>query len=164
MNPSNGGWFILVTLLLAMVLTVFDRPQWLPEWLSAWRPAWVILVLFFWVIEVPERIGLIMAWVTGLMLDVLLADPLGLNGFCLAAITFVAWSFYERIRMYSILQQGILIFVLVAAVELLRDVVASVVLGVPMSLGFLLSAVTTTILWPFVSEMLHRFGTRFAVR
>ena len=42
-------------------------------------------MLFFWVLELPHRIGLITAWIVGLFVDVLHADPLGLNGLLLAA-------------------------------------------------------------------------------
>ena len=68
MNPINGGWVILLTLLFALVLSVFRLPENWPDWLAWFRPSWVLIVLFFWVMELPHRLGLISAWLIGLLL------------------------------------------------------------------------------------------------
>ena len=91
----------------------------------------------------PHRFGMISAWVTGLLLDVLYADPLGVNGFCLAALTYVTWSFYERFRMYSVVHQWL-------------D------RGGAWGWWILLPALVSTLLWPVASwllgELRHRLG------
>lgn len=164
MNPTHGGWLVLSSILVAMVLSVAHLPQSMPPWLSWLRPEWIVLVLFFWVVEVPERVGMILAWLTGLFVDVLLSDPLGLNGLCFAAITYVGWSLYERIRMYSTVQQAALLFVLVLSVMLIKSTVNSVGSGVPWSFLLVVPAITTTLLWFPVAELLKRLSTRFRVR
>ena len=123
MNPTQGGWIILLSLIFAMVLGVAHLPQTWPDWLSLVRPNWLVVVLFFWVVELPHRVGLIGTWLLGLLVDVLLADPLGLNGLILAGVTYVTWRFYERLRMYSALQQSVVVFVLAAIAELIRGMV-----------------------------------------
>ena len=93
MNPFNGGWVVLLSLLIAMLFTVAHLPLSWPEWLGYLRPNWLLLVLFFWVMELPERIGLVTAWLLGLVMDALLSQPLGLNGFIFAGFTYVTWRF-----------------------------------------------------------------------
>ena len=122
MNPTRGGWVILLTLAVAMLLAVFHLPEGAPAWLGWLRPSWIVLVVFYWVMALPHRFGMISAWITGLLVDVLYADPLGVNGFCLAALTYVTWSFYERFRMYSVAQQGVVVFLLVLGSEFDADV------------------------------------------
>ena len=65
MNPLQGGWVILLTLIVAMVFSVTHLPAWVPNWLGWLRPEWVVLVLFYWVIERPDRVGMILVWVLG---------------------------------------------------------------------------------------------------
>ena len=113
MNPANGGWIILLTMVLAMLFGIFHFPEDWPNFLGWLRPNWLMVVLFFWVIEVPHRIGLIATWVMGFFVDVMLAEPLGLNGMILASTTYISWRFYERLRMYSALQQCGVVFLLV---------------------------------------------------
>lgn len=156
MNPSHGGWLILLTIALAMVLAIFHVPESWPQWLGWLRPAWLAMVVFYWVMELPHRLGLISAWVIGLLLDVLYADPLGLNGFLLAAITYVVWRFYERLRMYSIVQQCIVVFLLVLVTESLRIVVQDVAWSRGWSWGVVLPALMSMLTWPFVYLVLQR--------
>lgn len=156
MNPAKGGWAILLSVLVAMVLSVIHLPSDWPTWLAWLRPNWLLLVIFFWVIELPHRVGLIAAWCLGLLLDALVNDPLGVNGLILASVTYVAWRFFERLRMYSVLQQAGLIFALVLAAELFRLSAQS--WGQELHWRWLVLMVPTVsaLLWPFVYLLLLR--------
>jgi rod shape-determining protein MreD len=157
----QGGWVILMTLVFAMVLSVVHLPMWMPDWLGWLRPEWIVLVLFFWVIEHPDRIGMVLAWVLGLFLDVLLSEPLGINGLCLAVITFVAWSFYERLQMYSVIQQAGVVFLLALALELTKVVLLQ---DTVLTVKLILPAATTSMVWPLVAVMLRRLSHQFPVK
>lgn len=163
MNPTQGGWLILLTVAGAMALAVMHLPETWPQWLGWLRPAWVAMVIFYWVMELPHRIGLIAAWVIGTLLDVLIAEPLGLNGLILAAITYVAWRFYERLRMYSVFQQCGVVFLLVLGAELLRGLVLNLVSDHAWSWGILVPPAASLLLWPFVALLLMRLRVRFRV-
>lgn len=156
MNPSAGGWLILLTLLVAMVLAVLHLPETWPEWLGWLRPAWVAMVIFYWVMALPHRLGLISAWLVGLLLDVLQADPLGLNGVLLAGITYIAWRFYERLRMYSVVQQCGIVFLLVLAGESVRVLVQDLIFSRGWSWGVVLTALVSMLVWPFLFLLLER--------
>lgn len=159
MNPFNGGWVILLSVFLALILTVFRLPDNWPDWFAWFRPSWVMLILFFWVMEVPHRIGLIAAWILGFLMDGLLGQPLGLNGFLLAGFTYVTWRFFERLRMYSVVQQCGVLFGLVMTAELIRIFVLGVTADLPFNFTFLAAAATSMFLWPFVYLILMRIRT-----
>jgi rod shape-determining protein MreD len=162
-NPTRGGWVILLTITLAMLLAVFHLPVGAPAWLGWLRPSWLVLVVFYWVMALPHRFGMISAWITGLLVDVLYADPLGVNGFCLAALTYVTWSFYERFRMYSVAQQGVVVFLLVLGTEFIRMAAQWLGRDGAMSWWILLPAVMSTVAWPLVALVLRRVRHQFAV-
>ncbi len=163
MNPTQGGWLILVTIGVAMVLAIMHLPESWPQWLGWIRPAWISLVIFYWVMELPHRLGLISAWIVGLCVDVLYADPLGLNGFLLAAITYFAWRFYERLRMYSVVQQCSVVFILIMASESVRMMVQDLVWDRGWTWAVTIPALTSTLLWPFVYLVLHRLQVQVRV-
>lgn len=163
MNPFNGGWVIITSLIAAMILAVVHLPETAPQWLGWLRPGWILLVVFYWVMALPHRFGMISAWVTGLLVDVLYADPLGVNGFCLAALTFVTWSFYERFRMYSVAQQCVVVFVMVLSVEGVRMVVQSLARDGGFSWGIFLPALMSTLAWPLVAGVLGSVRRQFQV-
>ncbi|MCR9278453.1 MAG: rod shape-determining protein MreD [Pseudomonadaceae bacterium] len=164
MNPFDGGWFIVVSFIVAFVLTVFQLPAAAPEFLAWLRPSWVAIVLFFWVLAVPHRVGLIVAWLIGFGLDVLLDNPLGLNGFILALLTYVTWRFHERLRMWTILQQGSVLFVLLLVGEVLRGTMLVIVDGRDFPVAALLVALSSALIWPAISMLLDRLQRQVGVR
>lgn len=163
MNPGNGGWLIFLTITCALVAAIVHLPETWPQWLGWLRPAWVPMVLFYWVLAVPHRLGLITAWMLGLLVDVLQGEPLGLNGVLLATITFVAWRFYERLRMYAGVQHSLLLFVLIFATELTRRLVNLLMHGEPVGWMYLLVPLSSAILWPFVDFVLGALRRRVRV-
>lgn len=163
MNPTNGGWLIALSVLIALLLTAVHLPETWPQWLGWGRPAWMLLVIFFWVLEVPHRIGLISVWLVGCLLDVLYADPLGLNGLLLAVATYLTWRFYERWRMYSVIQQCALVFALVVVLEFVRVFVQDALFDRGLSWGPFAVAMVSAILWPFTYLILLRLRQQFRV-
>ena len=55
-----------VAVAVALMLTLVP----LPLWAEVLRPEWVTLVLIYWCIALPQRIGVFTGWLAGLMLDV----------------------------------------------------------------------------------------------
>ena len=52
---QQGSGVIVATFLVALLLTVVP----LPDWLRPARPDWVGLVLIYWCLALPERVGVI---------------------------------------------------------------------------------------------------------
>ena len=161
MNFVRGGWFILLTLVAAFLLTMVRAPLAWPEWLAWLRPGWILLVVFFWAMRVPQRVGLISAWIVGLFADIVYADPLGLNGLVLATITYITWRFHERLRMYAVLQQAVVAGVLVLVSEGARRLAHGQL--EPWLLATLLSAATSMLMWPAVQLLLGNLAQRIRV-
>ena len=155
MNSEAGLFTIVLSLFVAMVLAVFHLPDWAPVWLAWLRPSWVVLVMFFWVMELPQRVGMIRAWLLGLCLDVLLGEPLGVNAVCLAALTYATWSFYERLRMYAIVQQAMVVFAMVLCIELFKTLLWMQFLDAGFHMTFLWTASASALAWPVVYLMLR---------
>ena len=80
----HGGGAIVFTFIIALLLTIMP----LPEWARYLRPDWVGLVLIYWCLAVPERVGVITGWLMGLLVDLLTGAILGQHAL---ALTVVAW-------------------------------------------------------------------------
>ena len=156
MNPTRGGWAILLTLVVALILAVLHLPEWWPQWLGWLRPNWIAMTVFFWVLAVPHRFGLIAAWLLGLVVDVLYAEPLGLNGAMLAVLTYITWSLYERLRMFSALQQSLILFFLLLLGEFFRMLGLMLLIDREAQFGFLTIALASALLWPVLRFALER--------
>ena len=114
------------------------------------------MTVFFWVLAVPHRFGLVAAWLLGVVVDVLYAEPLGLNGAVLAVLTYITWSLYERLRMFSALQQSIILFFLLLLGEFVRMLGLMLLLEREAQFGFLTIALASALLWPVLRFTLER--------
>jgi len=159
-NKHHGGWIILGTLVLAALFTVLP----LPDWLEAYRPEWVALVVIYWVVALPDRIGLFSAWITGLFMDVLEGSLLGLNALALALVAYLALSLYQRMRMFTAIQQSSTILILVGIHQLLSFwVLTANSQNTAPNLIFIISALSSAIIWPFVFLALRYIRRTFNV-
>ena len=156
MSLRQGGWLIPLTVAIAFVLTAARVPEEWPGWLGWLRPGWVLLTLCFWAMAAPQRIGPVSAWIIGLFLDELRGDPLGLNALILALAVHFASRFHQRLRMYGLLQQCTLAFLIMALAELARQIGASIVEVPRWTWLAFLPAVTSAVLWTLLQRLLGR--------
>jgi len=94
---------IVLTLALALILQLIE----LPYVLAVLRPLFVPLVLVYWVMVVPQPTGLLTAWITGLLLDVLLGSVLGQHALGLTVMVFVTLQVRGILSLYPIWQEAL---------------------------------------------------------
>lgn len=156
---ANGRGIIAATLAIAILFSVIPLPDW-----ARWaRPEWVAMVLIYWVIALPHRVGIGAAFATGSMLDVVEGSPLGENAFALAVVAYLALSLYQRMRMYAFWQQSGIVFVLIGLNQLLCHWVQTLTTKVAPTMLFLLPALVSALLWPTAMLLLRKIRRQFAV-
>jgi rod shape-determining protein MreD len=150
---SRGTWMIIASFIVAFMLTALP----LPGWAVPWRPAWVALVLSYWCLALPQRIGVVSAWFIGLLLDVMHGSLLGQHAFGLAAVAYIVVIYHQQIRVYPLFRQalviGSLIFLYSSAMLLIYNLLGSM----RYSYDYLLAALTSALLWPWIFIVLRDF-------
>ncbi len=63
LRASHGIWVIVASFLAASLLLVMP----LPNWLEYYRPEWMALVVIYWAMALPHKIGLASAWALGFL-------------------------------------------------------------------------------------------------
>ena len=156
---AHGYWLIIASFMVAFVLAVLPMPHWL-LWV---RPEWVALVLIYWTIALPHRVGILTGLVLAILLDTLDGGALGQNAFVLVVVALFSLTLYQRLRVFSVLQQAGTVFVLVGINQLVCQWVQNLEgVGSP-ELLFLLPAVSSALLWPFVLHILRRLRRHYMV-
>lgn len=152
----NAHWVVWMSLLVAAVLSIIP----LPAWLSVARPAWVVMVVMYWILALPNRFGLFFAFIVGLCLDVFLGVIFGLHSLSLTVVAFLMLSLHRRLRMFPWWQQAFIVFVIISFYQLLNIWIKTAAgLSMP-SLWYLLPALTSAALWPWIFSIL-RFLRRY---
>jgi len=154
---------IWATLLLALLLTAVRLPEGTPEILGWLRPEWSAIVLLYWVMAVPQQVGMLTAWVLGLLVDSLTGSLLGLHALGFVLVAFVGLSLYERLRMYSLLQQALIVFVAIGLSRLLGFWADVLTRGASWTPLILLPAFTSALMWPLAFTALRALRRRFRI-
>jgi rod shape-determining protein MreD len=156
---SGGIMIVIGTLIVGFILSQMP----LPSMLVWWRPEWVAMIVIYWVMALPNRFGIGMAWVSGLALDILKGSLLGMNALSLTTIAFLTLILHRRLRMYPLWQQALMVLVLVGINQLIFHWIQSLTGSTGDTLIFLLPAVVSAILWPWVFVVLRGIRRTFHV-
>jgi len=97
---------LLLSALVALILTVLP----LPRWLDVLRPAFLVLTVLYWSVNAPRAGGLAIGFFAGLMLDVFQGPVLGEHALALSLITYIAVREHQRIRFKPAIQQALIVF------------------------------------------------------
>jgi rod shape-determining protein MreD len=151
---------VYISLLVSLVLMILP----LPDWAQIYRPNWMALTLIYWSMALPKRVGLWVAFFSGVILDTSLGTLLGQHTLALVIIIFINMSFYQRIRVLALAQQAIYVFVLL----LINQVVVVWVEGVlgqstPL-LAFFSAPFIGMLIWPWVFVVLRDIRRKALVR
>ena len=156
---SRNLWVIWVSFALALLLSVVP----LPAFMETGRPLWLALFLSVWTLELPHRVGMTTAWVLGLAADVLYGTLLGQNALILTFITFLVLSLHQRLRMFPMWQQSLVLLVVFGLAQLVQLWLNALTGNRPPTLLFILPALVSALLWPWVYTALRIIRQRLGV-
>ena len=157
---KNNFWVVLMTLLIALLLSILPLPSF-ANWV---RPLWVRMVLCYWTIALEYRIGMGLTFSSGILLDILGGSLLGEHAFALCLIIFVTEKLQRQIRLAPIGQQSIIMGVLSFVYLLMIYLFQGMTGHAPASFLFWLPMITTGLFWPWVFILLRDCRRRFSVK
>ena len=156
---ARNVWVIWLSLALALLLSVAT----LPKFMEVGRPLWLALILTYWVLALPHRVGMTTAWCVGLLADVLNGMLLGQNAVILTLVTFLVLSLHQRLRMFPMWQQSMVLLVVFGLAQLVQLWLNALTGSRPPTLAFVLPALVSALLWPWVCVILRGVHKRLSV-
>ncbi|HUW98880.1 MAG TPA: rod shape-determining protein MreD [Acidiferrobacter sp.] len=157
-SPFTPTQRALVGLTFAISILLAILP--LPGYTKLLRPDWVALVLVYWCMAIPDRVGIGSAWVLGLFLDILYGSLLGEQALAKVLLAFLALHFTMRLRMFPRWQQAIAAGVLIAISDLVVLLVKSLAHGTPPTWSDTAPMIANVIVWPFLFIILREVRRR----
>jgi len=155
----KGGMLLALSFVIALSLMLLP----LPHWALWYRPDWLCLTLIYWIFELPQRVGIFIAWVLGIILDVLNNTVLGTHAFAFIILAYLCLSLHLRIRVYPLMQQALSIFILLMIYHAILFLLFGM-LGQAFSFWMIfLPALSSSILWPWVSYLLRDYQRKYLI-
>jgi rod shape-determining protein MreD len=156
----RGGWAIFFSFIAALMLTLIP----LPDWVAYLRPEWVSLVLIYWCMALPERVGIGSGWIAGLFLDVIHGAVLGQYAMALALVAYFTLNLHQRLRVFPLTQQMLVILMLLLFQQLIVIWIKGFLGESPESLRYWLPSLTSILLWPWLFVILRDLRRKYQVR
>jgi rod shape-determining protein MreD len=145
--PANP-LFIWSSLVLAMAINM------LPLGRTPWMPDLLALVLVFWSVHQPLRVGIGAAFVFGIAMDVHQAALLGQHALAYTALSYFAITIHRRLLWFTVPSQAVQVLPLFAAAHAIELAIRMIAGGVFPGVSILLAPVIESLLWPVVSVVL----------
>jgi len=148
----NLRYFVIFSsLLVALILMILP----LPETVQIYRPHWVALMLIYWSMAIPERVGLWFAFFSGIMVDVSQGTLLGQHALALIIIVYINLNFYQRIRVMSLAQQAMYVFGLLVMSQVVIVWIEGIMGRPAPILAFFAAPFVGMLIWPWIFVILR---------
>ncbi|MBU0592209.1 MAG: rod shape-determining protein MreD [Pseudomonadota bacterium] len=146
-----SGQFIAMTLFAAIMLDILP---WQGTWLLL-RPDFVLLLLLYWAIHQPLRIGMATAWGLGLVMDVADGALLGQYALAYTFAIYLALTLHRRIQAFGLWPQAWHIFPLLLVSQILALLTHLLSGATFIGWGYFLASITGALFWPPLSLLVQ---------
>lgn len=148
--------FLFVSICMAFIL------QYLPlsDFMSWFVPQWVLMVFIFWQMQRPTLINFWWIWPIGLLLDAQNANFLGTSVVGLAGILYFLQLIYQRLKVFNVAQQTLVIFLLICSFQLVTYWSVIVVDDMSKPLSLWLPALVSALVWPWLFLLLSSMSQK----
>ena len=143
-NPLFIGFTLLVALGVNL-LPVGRHPA---------QPDLLAVVLVFWNVHQPRRVGVGLAFLFGLLMDVHEGALLGQHALAYTMLSFVAITIHRRLTWFGLGEQALQILPVFLAAHAVSLIVRMVAGGMFPGWSMLLSPVFEAMLWPVATVLL----------
>jgi len=151
MARESGGAIILISFVVALMLMMMP----LPDSIRMFRPEFVTMLLIYWCMALPDRVGVGIGWIVGLLLDVIMGALLGQHALALVIVAWITLKLYQRIRVYPKWQQALAVLILIVLSQMIVLWVQGIIGRSPKTWMYWLPSVTSMLLWPWLFALMH---------
>lgn len=145
--PANS-LFIALSLIVAFLLNLLPWGQWVGV------PDFVALVLVFWSIHEPRKIGISIAFMMGVLMDVNEASLLGENALAYTLLSYFSIMIHRRVLWFPVGTQALHILPLLLLTQTVQLVVRAIVSEKFPHWYYFSESFVCALLWPVVTWLL----------
>lgn len=140
----------LVSILLSFFLAFSVAMIPFPPWAEVYRPDLVSVVLIFWCVFQPARVGVVAGFSSGLIMDVMLGSSMGQHALAKSVVAFLASTMNMRISMFPLIQQMIVVGVLVFLDQLITSLLRGMLDNYAIDWKYFLGVIVAMFFWPWL--------------
>ena len=122
------------------------------------------MVLIYWTMALPHRIGILTAWFLGIMTDVALGSVLGVHGLSMAVIAYLILVLNRRLRLFPLWKQSFIVGLMVGLDLVISLWLQNFISTQPRHAMYWMPILSSTFFWPWLFILLRDVRRSFHVR
>ena len=147
--PVNPA-FIVFTLIAALIINLLPWSG----WPLAIRPDFVALVVLYWCIQQPRKVGFAAAWLLGLLMDVANGSLFGQHALAYSVLAFAGIVLHHRVLMFTMKDQVLHVIALLLLNDLIVLAMRKVAGAEFPGFSYFAGSFIAGALWPVVCFLL----------
>ncbi len=151
----SNSLFLHLSILCGILLTLIPWP---PA-VALFQPHWAALMIAYWSLNAANSRVMYVAFVYGLILDVLMGSLLGKHGMSLVALSFLVTKSAKKLRMTSFWQLLMMVLVWLFNDIVIRAAIDWLSYRYQPQLSDLLPLITAALIWPWLKYLMDRLQT-----
>lgn len=155
---------IIALFAIFIITLVLEIAPW-PADLQSFKPSWLILALMYWTLFTPNKINIGVAFLLGIIWDLVLGSVLGIHALVLSIFAYAIASNHLILRNLSLWLQSLLVIIFVI---LIRCGIFIIELLIHNSMIFhwqeVFGAIFSGLLWPWVFFLFHKIQQRLQLQ
>lgn len=145
----------LTIFLFFVVALVMELAPW-PMGFQAFKPSWLVLVLTYWVLAIPNKVSIGIAFLLGVIWDIVLGSTLGIHALVLSVAFYFIAKNYLMLRNLSLWFQSLLVIIFVFSIRLAIFLVELFLHSAVFNWQEIFGAIASGILWPWVFLLMRK--------
>lgn len=154
--PARSSLLLAATFVVAMILSLV---RW-PDWAQPFRPDWTGIVLIYWCLAIPHRVGVGTGWVVGLIEDILYGSLLGQYALAKTVIAFFAVKMHLKMRMFPRWQQAVFVFAMLLTGQFIVAWIKGLTTQTSTTVPYFTPSIVGMVLWPWLFIVLRDIRRR----
>lgn len=126
-------------------------------------PDWIALVVVYWALMAPDRIGPFVAFLLGTLLEVLFVRNFGVLGFGLATLAYIVNRSHKQLKVLSLWQQTLVVGLFVGFFKLITGWLDGMISDFTITTEYFYSLIGGVLVWPFVYILLQELRRKARV-
>jgi len=147
---------VLLSIIVAIMLTILPLEE---RW-ALYRPEWIALTIIHWSLVAPNRIGFVVAWVAGLLLDALYGSIIGQHALGFTIVIFMSMRMRTRLVVDNIFQQFLILFLVLGTYMLVNLWILGITGNAPQGWDYWMPVVASMLVWPFYHYFMQIYHSR----
>ena len=149
---------VVIMLFFGTILNILP----LPDIFNSMKPPILLLILIYWCMAYPNLINLTYAFITGIIIDVLLIMPLGYNALSYTITIYLILLYYPQIRLHSSWNQ-VMSILLILIPFFLTSTIINNILEIDYNIrDVIISIIISVTIWPALFSMLRFIRQKYA--